>query len=212
MHAMTEERAFSDAEWQRELALQRYIEAFDRGDLDGITDVLAQAETDPELDRRLAGVNAALHADAGLQPVEEQARLVRRLLVQHLPSGLPREDEPPAPLTVGDVAAKLQAERAAGPAPVTDRDANARLLGNLTPLPERVTTGTIARLAEQLGVAASTRYWEAFRRAATILGMARQHGEAQLAAARRQQAPRRTRPARREQPTEGHGDEPHHQR
>ena len=55
-----------DRERERELALCRYIQAFDQGDLDGLADAIAQAEDDPELDRQIMAVNETLHAEVGL--------------------------------------------------------------------------------------------------------------------------------------------------
>jgi hypothetical protein len=52
----------------------RYVWAFDRGDLDVLAEVLREAEADPELDRQLVSVNAALYAEAGLPPVREHSR------------------------------------------------------------------------------------------------------------------------------------------
>jgi hypothetical protein len=184
---MNEEATRRDAEPARELALQRYLEAFDRGDLDALAEALAFAERDPELDRRITGVNAALHAEAGLQPAAEQAQTVRRLLLRHLPSGLERPAPVEAPLTVGDVAARLQAEEAAaGLALVTDREANRRLLTDATPVPQPLTERALMALVEQAGVGGSARYWELFRRAAIRLAVTRQRGQTELAAARRQ--------------------------
>lgn len=184
-------------DWKREAAVHRYVQAFDDGDLDALAAVLAEAEVDAELDRHIASVNAALHAEAGLQSVEEQAQIVRRLLLQHLPSAFPQPEPAPRPLVVGDVAARLQADRAALRAVVVeDHEANRRLLGNDIPLPLPLTEEALARLATRLGVTAGPRYWEAFRRTAIVLAMARQRGQAEMAAARRQSPPRRSRAVR----------------
>lgn len=181
---MTRPSSHNDRERGYELALHRYIKALDSADFETVAEVLTLAETDPELDRRIAAVNDAIYAEAGLTPREQQAQTVRKLLAQHIPSGMPQpEPEAPAPLTVGDVAAKLQADQATGrPTLLSDRDTNTRLLGNTTPLPDRMTEAAITRLATDLGAGGSERYWEEFRHAATRLGMARASGHARLAA------------------------------
>jgi hypothetical protein len=195
---MTDEVMLPDGEPARELALHRYLAALERGDLDALADALALAETDDELDRQIAGVNAALHAEVGLQAVAEQAQIVRRLLLRHLPSGIERAVPATTPLTVGDVAARLQAEQAAaGLAPVTDLETNRRLLTDATPVPQPLTEAALTALIEQTGAGGSARYWELFRRAAIRLAVARQRGRAELAAARRQPPrTRRAQPAR----------------
>jgi hypothetical protein len=186
-------------ERQREATLFRYIEAFDRGDLDALADVLDEALHDPELDQQLAGVDAALYAEAGLATPAEQATLVRRLLLQHLPSGIPGPVEAPNPPTVGEVAAKLAADPALRP-PLTaeDRLTLRRFHGDATTLPRRLTTRAVQDLFRALGVTdRNQRLEEAFRRAAVALGMSRAQESVQLAAARRQgRVPRAARPSR----------------
>src|SRR5713226_6101666 len=98
---MMHERPNTDQERQLELAIYRYVLAFDRSDLDTLEEILRQAEADPELDRQLASVDTVLHAEAGLQPVEEQARTVRQLLIRHMPTAT-AESEDEVLLTVGD--------------------------------------------------------------------------------------------------------------
>ena len=186
---MNGEARLRDGETARQLALDHYLAAFDQVDLDALAEVLMLAESDPELDRRIAGVNAALHAEAGLQPAAEQAQIVRRLLLRHLPSGVERPEPAATPLTVGDVAARLGAEAAtAGLAPAADadREVNRRLLTDATPLPQPLTERALSTLIEQTGVGGSARYWELFRRAAIRMAVARERGRAELAAARRQ--------------------------
>ncbi len=176
-----------DLELQREMAVDRYVQAYDRGDLDGIDEVFAQAVDDPELDRRIIGINAALHAEAGLQPIDEQAQFVRRLLFRYVSSGIPHTDEETQPVTVMVVAAQLEVDHAKGrPMPVSDVKANQKLLTSTIPIPVPVTSDIVERLAEELHVTASDRYWEMFRRAAVILVMARQRAQTQRTAARRQ--------------------------
>lgn len=173
-------------EYQRELALLRYVQAFDAGDLDALAAILSEAMNDPELDRQIININAALHAEAGLQPTGEQAQLVRKLLLQHVPSGFHADEEMEQPLTVGSVAARLQADETQGrPLTPSDRQANQLLLTSQEPVPSPINSGLIAKLATRLQVSASDRYWELFRRAAVMLAIARKQGQVQIAAARR---------------------------
>ena len=181
-----------DVERRRELAIDRYVRAYDQGDWGTLAEVTEAALHDPELDRMLIEVNAALHAEAGLQPISEQAELVRDLLRQYLPSAFVDEAVLERPVTVGDVAARLQADHAAGkPLSASDLKANESLRGSNISLPPRVTAVAIEKLAKKLQVAASERYWEFFRRAAVMLGISRERGRMQLAATRRQRSTRR---------------------
>lgn len=183
-----------DLERQREIAIDRYILAFDRGDLDTMASILDEAIDDPELDRRLVGVHSALHAEAGLQPVNEQAQLVRRLAYQYIPSGIPTDDELPQVVTVGDVAAHLKGELSSGRLlSSSDVATNERLLQSGIPIPTPVTSAVMSNLAAQLQISASERYLEAFRRAAVMLAMARQRDYTVRTAARRQTTARHLR-------------------
>jgi hypothetical protein len=125
---------------------------------------------------------------------EAPAETVLRLARHHLPSAFPREEEVLPELTVGDVAAKIQAEQAAGrPLPAADEMTNRQLLGNPTPLPEEVTAGTVRRIVEKLAVQASEEYRDLFRNVALALDMAREQRNIELAAARDQSRRRRPR-------------------
>lgn len=180
----------ADVAARRERLIEQYILALDAADFDTVAQILHEAETDSELDRLLVEVDAALHAEANLPTLSEDAREVRVLLRRNLPSAfLEPETSPP---TVGDVAARLQAEHAAGKQLILagDLHANDELLGNRSVLTIRMTRPAIREFAGTLGVQASERYWERFRRAAIELAMARDQGAPQQAAAR-PRSPRR---------------------
>lgn len=204
---MTSQREHHDDERRYDALVYRYIAAFDRGDLDALEAIVRLAMDDPELDRILAGVDAALHAEAGLQPPTEQARLVRQLLLKHVPSGVPEpEDEAlPPPPTVGDVAVRLRNEHLAGQhLTAADQMANRQLLGSDVALPAPITGSAIARIVEAAGVTVSQRYQDRFKRAAIFLSMAREQDEIALAARRQGGQPsqggrRRKRETRREE-------------
>lgn len=196
---MSNDRLDDNVEIERERVIALYVLAFDRGDLDALAQILNRAADDPELDRRIAGINGALHADAGLPSMEEQAQVVRRLLLRHFPE----ETTAPVvqPLTVGDVASRLQADYAASTAlSEHDRKVNQQLVASPVAVPLPVHGPSVARLAAQLRLSASDEYWEAFRRTAVLLSIARQRGEIELAAARRQQHGRSSSASRRRQP------------
>src|SRR4051794_32179313 len=117
-----------DAAARRDQQVERYILALDRGDFDTVAAILAAAEADPELDRLLVEVDGALHAEAHLTTRTKDKKTVRALLWKHLPSAnLEAETGPP---TVGDVAARLQADHASGQHLLLPGDlhANAELL------------------------------------------------------------------------------------
>src|SRR5215472_6015672 len=105
---MTTDRSNDRVDMEREKAIAQYILAFDRGYLDELAEILDRAAEDPELDRQIAGINGVLHAEAGLPKQEDQAQVVRGLLLRYFPD----ESSAPAvePLTVSEVATRLQAD------------------------------------------------------------------------------------------------------
>ncbi len=176
-----------DPDRWRERLLERYVQAFDRGDLETVDRILAEGARDPELDRQLQAINDALAEEAGLNTFAEDSRLVRHLLYTHLPSAHPdAEPATPPPLTVGDVAARLQADEATGRRlPAADRLVNQQLRARTEPLPDQVTGPAIAALARSLSVTASARYWEEFRRTALMLRLQQRTAASTAMAARR---------------------------
>jgi hypothetical protein len=165
----------------REKMIHHYIQALDQGDIDGVAVVLEAALDDPELDRVIAEINLALQEEEQLTPTAVDAQLVRDLLRKHLPSAFHVDERDERLLTVGDVAARLQADRRV---PTADQEANRRLLGSSAPLPTWLSAQAVSRLIAELGVAASDRFLRAFRDTAIMLGMGHRHSQAQLAAAR----------------------------
>ncbi len=171
----------------RDQAIDRYMQALDQGDMDTVEAILDQAAYDPELDRLLHEVNTALYVEDGLDTFVTNAEQVRSLARQHLRSAFVDETEVEAmierPLTVGDVVARLQANRQIAP---PDQEASRKLLGSGVELPDEITTRTISELARHIGVAASEQFWRMFREAAIMLGLGHSHAQAHLAAAREQ--------------------------
>ncbi len=164
----------------------RYLDALDAGDINTLAALWEQAAANPELEQVLGELTDGLAAEEGAWPSwEADAARVRDLLREHLPSGFSAPEEPP-PLTVRDVAARLQSDNAvAGRLSVADRTANSRLLADTTPVPEELGLPHFEKWKTTLGVSASPHYWRAFRQTAVLLAMGRCQQAGELAAARR---------------------------
>lgn len=168
----------------REKAIQRYISALDQGDIVGIATVLEAAMVDPELDRLIVEVNLAYQEEYRISTTVTDVQIVREILHKHLPSAFEPEEDP-EPLTIGEVVAQLQAERRVSP---SDKEASRVLSGSSVKLPVWLSSQTIKRLAVELGVNASERFWRVFRDTAIMMGMGRSHTQAKLDAAREERA------------------------
>lgn len=183
---MTQRNKLQHAQ-ERDQAIDHYMQALDQGDIDTVEAILDQAAYDPELDRLLHEVNTALYVEDGLDTFVTNTERVRSLARQHLQSAFVDEAEVEAmierPLTVGDVVARLQANRQIAP---SDQEASRQLLGSGVELPDEITTRTISDLARRIGVAASEQFWRVFREAAIMLGLGHSHAQAHLVAAREQ--------------------------
>jgi len=164
----------------------RYLDALDAGDAGALAEMWEQATEDPKLEQVLGDLTDGLAAEEGPSPSwESDAERVRVLLRQHLPSAFPA-DADPQPLTVGDVAARLQADSVLGARlTAADRVANSRLLADATPIPEELGLPHFEKWQTTLGVSAGASYWRAFRQAAVLLAMGRCQQAGELAAARR---------------------------
>lgn len=175
-----------DKEFNRERLIYQYVRALDRGDADGIAAVLQAALDDPELDRVIEEIHLSYQEELQLTPVVTDAEIVRELVRKCLPSSF-EEDLEDTPLTVGEVAARLKADRGVLPA---DQEANRFLLCSTETLPALLSIQEVKKLAERLGVQASDRYWRNFRDTAITMGMGRGQSHAQLAVAREERARR----------------------
>jgi hypothetical protein len=170
----------------RELLLDRYVLAVDGGDLEGVAAALEAAyeasREDPEIERLIAEINLAYREEAGLTPLDADARLVREILRRCVPSAFETHDHLQRPMTVGDVASRLQAQGRVRPG---DEEINRALLGNSTPLPKPITAPAVKKLATGLRAGGSDLYWRSFRDEAITMGISRSHDQAQLAARER---------------------------
>lgn len=165
----------------RDRMIHRYVQALDQGDVEGIAAILEAALDDPELDKVIEEINLSYQEELHLTPITTDAEVVRELVWKHISSAFEEEDLNEKPLTVGEVAARLQADRSV---PSADQEANRSLLSSSEPLPPWLSVQKIRKLADQLIVKASDRYWRKFRDTAITLGMGRGQSQAQLAAAR----------------------------
>jgi hypothetical protein len=173
----------------------RYLDALDARDADALAGLWEEAARDPGLEKVLGELTDGLAQEEGPAPDwQADAGRVRDFLRTHLPGAFPPAG--PAPLTVGDVAARLQADSALGARlGEADRQANARLLGEATLIPEELGLPHFERWQKTLGIAASPAYWRAFRQAAVLLAMGRCQRAGELAAARRAGQPPRGGPS-----------------
>ena len=169
----------------RDLLATQYLDALDRGDLESVASLWQQAADDPALERALCDLSDGILSEEGPSAdFKTDALRVKALSERHL-SGrlLPEHHE--RPLTVGDVAANLQADAALGARlSKDDRTANARLLTDATPVPDQLSQSQLVQWTSRLGVKASASYWRSFRQAAVLLAMGRSQQSVELAAAR----------------------------
>lgn len=173
----------------REKALHRYMDAFERNDFDTMSQVLAQAEQDPELENLIWEVHAAYAAEEEVEQREHDVEQVQHLLRRHLPSGweTPVNIEDMPPLTISDVAARMQADEAVrGSVKQELNNVVQRLRQSNTTLPENLGLRSVRDLFAQLGVQASKQLQKLFSETALFLRSGRQQGMAQMAATRRQ--------------------------
>lgn len=175
---------------ERERALYLYDTALLQGDFDAVAAVLKAAEGDAVLERMIKELDREHEEERVRAPgLARDTETVRRLLREHL-----RGQEPPAAegaaevaeLTVGDVVARLYADRAV---PKIDQLAGRRLQDCAVQVPTALSARAVEGLARQLeaatGVVLSERFWRAFRETALLLGV-RASQQLGRAAARRQ--------------------------
>jgi len=185
---MNEQNA-REQRFAREKALHRYMDAFELNDFEVMSQILAQAEQDADLETLIWEVHAAYAADEEYEQREHEVEQLRQLLRQHLPSGLetPLTLEEMPPLTVSDVIARMQADEAVrGSVKQELLSVAQRLRQSNQALPEQLGLHGVRTLFAQLGVQASKHLQKLFSQTALFLTSGRQQGMAQLAATRRQ--------------------------
>lgn len=176
---------------ERERALFEYSLALEHGDFDRITRVLKLTEADPIFEQMFHGLNDAYVTEADQTTQAEAAGLIRRLLNEHLPSGMLADEQDLPPLTVGDVVARMQTETTArGVAGREQSEVTSKLRNDVTELPAQLGLRNVQQLFEQLRVTVSQQFQKVFRETAILLAMGREQHQAQLAATRRQKQQR----------------------
>src|SRR3990172_259056 len=161
----------------RDRAVHRYVHALDQGDIDTVIQILEEALGDPELDHAIAEINLAIEEEVVLTPIANDAQLVRDLIQKHFPSSISTDFGDHEALTVREVATQMEAKQNV---PVADKQAHQELLGKSIELPGWLSIQEIKRLANDLQIQASDRFWRLFRETAIMMGMGR--GQAQMAA------------------------------
>lgn len=180
-------------QFAREKALHRYINAFEHGDFDTMEEVLQQAMTDSLLEEMIMEAHEYFQDEEKITLQKEDVAKILELVVQHLPSGIPDEEEPigiPS-LTISDVLLGLQEDTTLQSSLRQEvQQVHAKLPSSSPLLPEKLGLKDVSQLFVQLNIPVSARLQKLFREKAIILAMGRQRGIAQLAAARRQKTQR----------------------
>jgi hypothetical protein len=167
--------------------LDRYVIGLDTGDAEAVAEVLTIALDDAELGRLIDEINLAYEDDERLAPLADEARKVRELARQHLPSAFENEDDSHVPVTIGEIAAILHAKRRV---PFADVELNRSLLSNSAALPHPLNLPAVRALFAELDVRPSQRFIRMFYDTAITLSIARSHNQALLAARKQQTRPK----------------------
>lgn len=162
----------------REDIIDLYVKAMDEGDLETASMVVELATTDTELARIIDEIDTAYQEEEGILVDSEEKRLVKDILYKSFPSAF-ADDEEPKPVTVGDVIARLLSENKVS---AIDKQSVNHLINSDLLLPIMINSQTVKKLANNLGLQASERFWNNFRDAAIALVMCRSNSQAQLAA------------------------------
>lgn len=169
----------------REKALYMYSSALAEGDFDTVLSVLKLAEQDALLDQMIQELNQAYdeEQEGSLQDDQDEV-LVQQLLLQHLVDGRSESADDVPEVTVGEVVARLQADRTI---PSSDQAASLSLQGSTLHVPRSPSRRSIKELATRIGASLSERFWLVFRETAIMLGL-RASQQVHYAAARKQRS------------------------
>ena len=162
---------------------EAYLAALDAGDFPALDRMWDDAAFDPELERTLFEIEAAIDADDREREDREAARIVGAAVETHLKSAeilRPEGD----PITVGDVARELVRHTPGGFAPESHA-LNAGLQNSTEPLPDNLGLSKLTAWLETRFGTIPAEYRPVFQRAALKLERRRASAvEYQLAARR----------------------------
>ncbi|TMC21445.1 MAG: hypothetical protein E6J34_09555 [Chloroflexi bacterium] len=165
-----------DSAWQqqraREELLLLFLKSYEEGNLEVFGAILEQAETDPELDTLIWSAFLTHLSQKGIHPApEEEKEGLIALLQQSLLSNRKRPEPPP--LTLADIAARMQVELILHRADYADLPAIRRALDTLVqfrdPLPDPLDLLTIQAIFLECGLAVPSPFDNAFLQAARRL-------------------------------------------
>lgn len=168
----------TDKQRLRDRHLYRYVQALDRADANGLAAVLDAALDDPDLSAAIEEIHQAMMEEAETV-AETPGQTVARLAEQHLGAAARRQEQQKAPLTVGDAAAHLKAQRRV---PTGAEDVNNRLIQNTRSLPPGLTVPMLRRLLAEGGMELGKAHLRALRDAALELARPRSAAAYRLAA------------------------------
>lgn len=178
--------------YEREKAIYRYVIALDNGDMDDVAEVLELALYDQELERIIEEIDLAYQEEEGITTISTDAAIIKNLIQQHLHSAfeevsnnkmdLVTDEQINKPLTVGDVARRLQQTKSFNS---TESDFLSDLLNSTLLIPSPSSFQAIEKLlTKDLQINVNRRFIDNFRKVAIKLSMGRSYNNAQLAAAR----------------------------
>lgn len=163
---------------RRKRLIAAYLEGLETGNTDLTAAVWLAAEQDAGLERILDEINFDMEAELELTAFGRDAMLVRELADEHLQTRYVEIKFEEKVLTFGDVAKKLEDKKRV---PTGDETTNKVLLENAVPLPEWLSLSEIKRLAAELKIKASERFWSLFRKEAIFLTMRQSQQQAAFA-------------------------------
>jgi hypothetical protein len=185
---MNNQQSIRQQRVERERLLHQYLDALDIGDFERIVHILSIAERDPELGTLIWDVHAAVVAEEEGEQWESASDVVQQLLPTSVLSawGASAREEIP-PLTVGDVIARMQADKATEALFKGEFAQVAQQLRRSShPLPAGPGLHGVRKLLIQLGVPTNKQFEKHFSQTALFLLDGRQQDRDQLAAARKQ--------------------------
>jgi hypothetical protein len=173
---------------EREKLLHQYMDALQVGDFEQVMQILRIAEQNPELENLIWDVHTAYVVEVEREQRERRGEGVQQLLPTPAPSawGASAREEIPS-LTVGDVIARMQADKATEALFKGEFMQIAQQLRRSSqPLPVGLGLHGVRKLLLQLGVPTNKQFEKHFSQTALFLLDGRQQERDQLAAARKQ--------------------------